>query len=70
MSPERFRVLLGQLGWSQGEVARLLKRNAREIHRWYSGKIEIEADVAAWLEMQAANPPPKRRGPDLEGFSR
>lgn len=72
MTAERFRAILDQLGWSKAEVARLLSRDSREIRRWYSGRNAIDEEAAAWLEIQAANPPPApmRRGPDVQRFSR
>lgn len=72
MTPERFRQILDLLGWSQGEVARLLQRDSREMRRWASGQNAIDAEAAAWLEKQAADPPPARRARpvDTSGFSR
>jgi plasmid maintenance system antidote protein VapI len=58
MDKDRFREILDLLGWGQNEVARLLHRDSREIRRWASGRNPIDPEAAAWLEMQAANPPP------------
>jgi hypothetical protein len=60
MTGERFREIVASLGWSFGDVARSLERDSREIRRWAAGKNPIDPDAAAWLEVQAANPPPRR----------
>lgn len=58
MDKDRFREILDLLGWGQLEVARLLHRDGREVRRWASGRNPIDPKAAAWLEYQAANPPP------------
>lgn len=72
MTPERFREILDFLDWSQGDVARLMKRDPRAIRRMISGVYDIDPEMAEWLEFQAANPPPERkpRPVDTSDFSR
>jgi len=69
VTPERWRECVNTLGYSNGDMARMLGRTPRRVNRWYSGKNAVPDDVADWVEAWVAefrswptrNPPPQPR---------
>lgn len=63
MTPTAFRACLHDIGWSQRFLADRLGRHETRTRRWASGRYEIPAEVAAWLERLAKahreNPAPQ-----------
>jgi transcriptional regulator with XRE-family HTH domain len=53
VTPNRFRSCLLDIGWTQRGVADRLGIHETRVRRWASGKYDIPADVAAWLEALA-----------------
>lgn len=50
MTPERLRYRLGELGLTQGGLARLLGIDSRAIRRWMSGKWAIPEGLEGRLD--------------------
>lgn len=54
MTPDRLRLALGLLRWSQRGLAEALECDDRLVRRWASGHASVPPEVAAWLEALAA----------------
>jgi hypothetical protein len=57
MTADRFREILE----TQNPTPRVMREDTREVRRWASGRNPIDPVSAAWLEHQAALPPPRVR---------
>lgn len=53
MTPERFVEALGQVHWTQEQVAVLLECELSLIQAWAAGKEQIPPPIGMWLEALA-----------------
>lgn len=64
MTPDRFRMCLTLIGWSQTRLASILNRAEATPKQWAQGRVKIPHDVALWLEgivsFMEENPLPQR----------
>lgn len=60
--PDRLRLALATIRWSQRTLAAALRRDEKQVRRWLEGAYQPPDDVLAWLDtlaaFHAAHPPP------------
>ena len=50
MTPTRLREIIGELHWSQRDLAELAECNERLTRRWASGDSPVPEKIGQWLE--------------------
>lgn len=62
LTPERFREIIGELGLSQVDVARIFGADPRTARHWAAGSLDIPVAVSIALDMA------QRHGIDLRPY--